>query len=207
MKIYNNTNITYSAIEHNSRKNTKQNVPADLEKKMTQYTDTLSISKTGQESFRHLSSVSSMDYQNRFEKEVTDIFVKEDTESVKTDSFEHHVNRMAEVYNKMKNSIEEKYAEQDYEPEYYVTVKVVDKDGNLCPADSRLINFSVKGAGKYRAGANGDPTSLDLFHLPKMHAFNGMLTAIVQTNETAGEIILTAKAGGVKAGSIRLLTK
>ena len=74
MKIYNNTNITYSAIEHNSRKNTKQNVPADLEKKMTQYTDTLSISKTGQESFRHLSSVSSMDYQNRFEKEVTDIF-------------------------------------------------------------------------------------------------------------------------------------
>ena len=121
MKIYNNTNITYSAIEHNSRKNTKQNVPADLEKKMTQYTDTLSISKTGQESFRHLSSVSSMDYQNRFEKEVTDIFVKEDTESVKTDSFEHHVNRMATAYNKMKNSIEEKYAEQDYEPEYYVT--------------------------------------------------------------------------------------
>mgnify|MGYP000025486066 CR=1 FL=1 len=46
---------------------------------------------------------------------------KEDTESVKTDSFEHHVNRMAEAYNKMKNSIEEKYAEQDYEPEYYVT--------------------------------------------------------------------------------------
>ena len=41
MKIYNNTNITYSAIEHNSRKNTKQNVPADLEKKMTQYTDCL----------------------------------------------------------------------------------------------------------------------------------------------------------------------
>ena len=60
MKIYNNTNITYSAIEHNSRKNTKQNVPVDLEKKMTQYTDTVSISKTGQESFRHLSSVSSM---------------------------------------------------------------------------------------------------------------------------------------------------
>ena len=79
MKIYNNTNITYSAIEHNSRKNTKQNFPADLEKKMTQYTDTVSISKTGQERFRYLSSVSSMDYQNRFEREVTDIFVKEDT--------------------------------------------------------------------------------------------------------------------------------
>ena len=43
------------------------------------YTDTVSISKTGQERFRYLSSVSSMDYQNRFEREVTDIFVKEDT--------------------------------------------------------------------------------------------------------------------------------
>lgn len=39
----------------------------------------------------------------------------------KVDSFEHHVNRMATAYNKMKNSIEEKYAEQDYELEYYVT--------------------------------------------------------------------------------------
>lgn len=58
MKIYNNMNITYSAIEQNSRKNTKQNIPADLEKKMTQYTDTLSISKTWQKIFKHLSSVS-----------------------------------------------------------------------------------------------------------------------------------------------------
>ena len=94
MKIYNNSNITYSAIEQNSREHTKQDALAGLEKKMTQYIDTLSISKTGQESFRHLSSVSSMDYQNRFEKEVTDIFAKEDTEGVKSDSFEHHVNRM-----------------------------------------------------------------------------------------------------------------
>lgn len=72
---------------------------------MTQYTDTVSISKTGQERFRYLSSVSSMDYQNRFEREVTDIFVKEDTESVKSDSFEHHVNRMATAYNKMKTAL------------------------------------------------------------------------------------------------------
>ena len=60
MKIYNNTNITYSAIEHNSRKNTKQNFPADLEKKMTQYTDTVSISKTGQERFRYVSSLTNI---------------------------------------------------------------------------------------------------------------------------------------------------
>ena len=54
---------------------------------------------------------------------------------------------------------------------------------------------------------NGDPTNLEQFHLPKMHAFYGMLTAIVQTDEMAGEIILTAKASGVKAGTVRLQAK
>ena len=85
----------------------------------------------------------------------------------------------------------------------YVTVKVVDKDGNLCPTDNRLIKFTVEGAGSYRAGANGDPACFDAFHLPQMHAFSGMLTAIVQAGEKPGEIELTATAKGVKSASIR----
>lgn len=86
----------------------------------------------------------------------------------------------------------------------YVTVRVVDKDGNLCPTDGRLMNFRVKGAGTYRASANGDPTCLDLFHLPKMHAFNGMLTVIVQAGETAGNLELQVSAKGLKSGKLLL---
>lgn len=86
----------------------------------------------------------------------------------------------------------------------YVTLKIVDKDGNLCPTDGRLVNFKVKGAGKYRASANGDPTCLDLFHLPRMHAFSGMLTVIVQSGEESGEIELQASAKGVRAGKITI---
>lgn len=89
----------------------------------------------------------------------------------------------------------------------YVTLKIVDKDGNLCPTDGRLVNFKVKGAGKYRASANGDPTCLDLFHLPRMHAFSGMLTVIVQSGEEAGEIELQASAKGVKTGKIKIEVK
>ena len=84
----------------------------------------------------------------------------------------------------------------------YITLRIVDKDGNLCPADGRLVNFKVKGAGKYRASANGDPTCLDLFHLPQMHAFNGMLTVIVQSGEETGSIELQASAKGIKTGKI-----
>lgn len=90
----------------------------------------------------------------------------------------------------------------------YVTVSMVDKDGNLCPSDGSLVSFATEGeAGRYRASANGDPTCLDLFHLPEMHLFNGMLTAIVQAEEVPGQVTLTASAPGVEAGQITIEVK
>lgn len=89
----------------------------------------------------------------------------------------------------------------------YVTLRIVDKNGNLCPNDGRLVSFKVKGAGKYRASANGDPTCLDLFHKPEMHAFGGMLTVIIQSGEKTGEIELQATAKGIKTGTIRIPVK
>lgn len=86
----------------------------------------------------------------------------------------------------------------------YVTLRIVDKDGNLCPTDGRLVKFSVSGAGRYRASANGDPTCLDLFHLPQMHAFGGMLTVIVEAGEKPGRIQLKATAKGLKNGRLSL---
>ena len=86
----------------------------------------------------------------------------------------------------------------------YLTVRVVDKDGNLCPSDSRLVSFRVKGCGSFRAAANGDPTCLDLFHLPRMHAFSGQLTAIVQSAETEGTLEFEARAPGVRPARLTL---
>ena len=89
----------------------------------------------------------------------------------------------------------------------FVTVKVVDREGNLCPNAQHLIKYSVKGEGSYRAGANGDPTSLELFHKPQMKLFNGMMTAIVQSSDKAGEITLTATAKGLKSAKIAIKTE
>ena len=89
----------------------------------------------------------------------------------------------------------------------FITVKVVDKDGNLCPNVQDLVKFKVKGAGTYRAGANGNPACLDLFHLPEMHLFNGMMTAIVQSTDEPGEITLEASMKGVKKGKIVIATE
>ncbi|MBR1593840.1 MAG: DUF4982 domain-containing protein [Alloprevotella sp.] len=86
----------------------------------------------------------------------------------------------------------------------YYTVRLVDKDGNLCPHDGRLVTFTVEGAARFRAAANGDAACLDAFHLPQMHLFGGMCTLIVEAAEQPGDITLTARARGVKAATVQM---
>lgn len=95
----------------------------------------------------------------------------------------------------------------DGEDLVYVTVQVADKDGNIVPDDGREVRFSTKGAGKFRATANGDPTSLRLFHLPEMDLFSGAATAIVQAGKEPGKLIFEAKAKGVKPAKLELEVK
>lgn len=94
--------------------------------------------------------------------------------------------------------------EADGEDLAYITVKVVDKDGNLCPLDARLLEFEVEGAAAYRAAANGDPTCLDVFHEPRMHAFGGMLTVTVQAGDRPGKAVLRVSGRGVKPASVTM---
>ena len=86
----------------------------------------------------------------------------------------------------------------------FVTVKIVDKNGNLCPLADNQVSFKVKGAGAYRAGANGDPVSLESFQEPKMKVFYGMMTAIVSSTEEPGDIILEATAKGLKKATVTI---
>lgn len=95
----------------------------------------------------------------------------------------------------------------DGEDLVYITVQVADKDGNIVPTDTRRVKFSAKGAGKFRATANGDPTNLDLFHLPEMPLFAGAATAIVQAGDKPGTVTFEAKAPGVKGAKITIPVK
>lgn len=86
----------------------------------------------------------------------------------------------------------------------YITVSVADKDGNLCPDATPLVEFSVKGAGRFCAAANGDATCVVPFQQPRHPAFAGQLTAIVQAGRTHGPVTLTAKAKGLKPATLTL---
>lgn len=80
----------------------------------------------------------------------------------------------------------------------YVNVSVVDRDGNLVPTDSRLVQASVSGAGAFEAIANGDATCLESFKEPQMHLFSGQLTIILRSGVDPGDITLTVKAKGLR---------
>ncbi|EIY52179.1 hypothetical protein HMPREF1068_01726 [Bacteroides nordii CL02T12C05] len=89
----------------------------------------------------------------------------------------------------------------------FVTVKVVDKDGNLCPEATDEIRFKVKGTGVYCAGANGNPASLESFQIPRMKVFSGMMTAVIQTTDKAGAIVLEATGSGLKKATLTVESK
>jgi len=89
----------------------------------------------------------------------------------------------------------------------FVTVRVVDKDGNLIPDDARLLNFRVTGAATFRAAASGNPASLDAFHLPRHHTFSGQLVTLVQSSEQSGEAVLHVSAKGLPTATLRLQIK
>jgi len=86
----------------------------------------------------------------------------------------------------------------------FVTVSVVDRDGNPCPTAANEIRFKVTGAGSYRAGANGNPASLESFQEPRMKLFSGRMTAIVSSSETPGRIVLEATSPGLKRATLVL---
>ncbi len=89
----------------------------------------------------------------------------------------------------------------------YVTVSVVDAAGNLCPDADNELSFSVTGEGGYKVAANGDATSLELFHLPHMKAFKGMLVTTVQSSEKPGTMTLKVSGKGLKSAVLSLKTK
>ncbi|MBR6946328.1 MAG: DUF4982 domain-containing protein [Muribaculaceae bacterium] len=83
----------------------------------------------------------------------------------------------------------------------YVTVSLVDKNGTLCPDAANRMQFTVTGAGTYKAACNGDATSLEPFTQPQMSLFHGQLAVVCQAGKQPGVMTLTVKdpANGMKS--------
>lgn len=79
----------------------------------------------------------------------------------------------------------------------FVTVEIVDKDGNLCPNAENDVTFAVEGAGFIAGVDNGSPISMEKFKDNHRKAFYGKCLVVVQNNGADGNIKLTATAEGL----------
>jgi beta-galactosidase len=84
----------------------------------------------------------------------------------------------------------------------FVTVEIVDKNGNFCPRANQLLFFEVFGNGKLKAISNGSAIDQTPFSSNYMRAFNGKLVAIIESTETAGEITLKVFGSRLEAQTI-----
>ena len=88
----------------------------------------------------------------------------------------------------------------------FITVRIEDKDGNLCPNASNLVNFEVTGNGVLEAVGNGNSASLESFQKDFIKAFYGKSLAIIKSNEIAGSIKITATSKGLVSETIFIST-
>ena len=89
----------------------------------------------------------------------------------------------------------------------YITVRVEDKDGNLCPLAANLVQFKVDGAGKIEATDNGNAASVEPFQSDKHTAFNGLALLIVRGRAgQPGRIQVTATSEGLPPATTALTT-
>ena len=84
----------------------------------------------------------------------------------------------------------------------FVTVEILDKDGNLCPNAENLVQFQVEGKGFIAGVDNGSPISLERFKDNKRKAFYGKCLVVVQNDSRKGKIKVKASSEGLKDAHI-----
>ena len=89
----------------------------------------------------------------------------------------------------------------------FITVEILDAEGNLVPYADNLISFSLTGDANIAGVDNGSQTSHEPFKANYRKAFNGKCLVVVQAGQNAGDILLTAESDGLETASVTLKTE
>ncbi|EQB51217.1 glycosyl hydrolase family 2 [Colletotrichum gloeosporioides Cg-14] len=93
----------------------------------------------------------------------------------------------------------------DGEDVSFITVEIVDADGNVVLLVNNMISMSVaSGLGEIAATDNGHPADFTAFTSKERKAFHDILLAIVKSTG-AGNIVITANSPGLKSTSLPLI--
>lgn len=89
----------------------------------------------------------------------------------------------------------------------FVTVEILDRDGNLCPTAVNEVTFTVEGAGQNEGVDNGNPISLERFKADSRKAMAGKALLIVRNNGKKGDINVKAVSPGLSDATVTLKAK
>lgn len=89
----------------------------------------------------------------------------------------------------------------------FITVKILDKNGNMVPDADNKVNFKLNGNAFIAGVDNGDPVSHDPFKADYRKAFHGLALAVVQSKGKPGNITFTATADGLTPATVILQAK
>ena len=85
----------------------------------------------------------------------------------------------------------------------FVTVRIEDREGNLCPLADNLVHFHVAGPGEIAAVDNGNAASVEPFQADHRKAFNGLALLIVRSEKgRSGRIEVEATSDGLQSASV-----
>ena len=89
----------------------------------------------------------------------------------------------------------------------YVKVYAVDNKGRVVPDTKDEVTFKVSGAARLIAVDNGDHFTDELFtgNTKKLH--KGFIMAILRSDRSGGEVVITASSKGLKDAVKKLVTK
>lgn len=76
----------------------------------------------------------------------------------------------------------------------YVTVEVVDQEGNHIPSAVVPVSFQLTGVGELAGVGNANPTDMSSFKQPQKKTFRGRCQAIIQTGGKLGKVRLKVSA-------------
>ena len=95
----------------------------------------------------------------------------------------------------------------DGEDMVFITVRILDNEGNLCPNSDNLIHFEIEGNGELVAVGNGNAATTAPFQSKQRKAFSGKCMVYIKASTEPGKISLEAKSEGLIRKSIQIQTK
>ncbi len=88
----------------------------------------------------------------------------------------------------------------------FITVDIVDANGNIVPDADNQVQFEVSGVGSLAAVGSGNSASLESLKGTKINAFNGKCLLIIKSTDAAGAIQISASSTGLKSENLTIKT-